>query len=429
MNTRLDARSPFSAKTAIITLGLLSAACSGDDMVVLTTSPVPSSTPASDESDSEAPDETPLYALQLTQLDPEDNYTTYILLADTVDLPSQVTLDRAREFPGYASIASVDGRLLIASATDPSVTSYTATPELDWVDGARVSFGAYGAQDAGFWNQFFLDDHTAYLTLEISSRIVWDPTSMEILELLEDTNLELVRAGLELEPTVSRQPRPPVPPVLRPFYYHDEQYFQFGAITPIAVYDPQTHEEAAVIDAPCPAVEVESRDEAGNAYFSAWTYGPELGMYGQGPALCVARISADNTVDESWNTDLRSAFDGSEVGVFRYMRDGKALVTALEPGAIQADFTGEIDEDVVNALSGDVWRLWLLDLETMDAKPVEGLDLMTRLFNWTSVDGRTFLMIPQDEWTNTKVVEIDTNGVATERFTTIGNLYDWVRVR
>jgi hypothetical protein len=57
------------------------------------------------------------------------------------------------------------------------------------------------------------------------------------------------------------------------------------------VYDPETHEEASVIDAPCPALEVESRDEAGNAYFSAWTYGPELGMYGDGPAVCVARIT------------------------------------------------------------------------------------------------------------------------------------------
>jgi hypothetical protein len=408
-------------------IALVGAACSGEDTVVIGGAPTPVAPGPNEPPGGPAP-EAPLYALHVTQLDPEDNYTTYILLSDTLDLTS-VSLDRAREFPGYASIAAVDDRLLVASFTEPSVTSYTATPALDWVDGDTVSFAAYGVRDAGFWNQFFVNDNTAYVSLDITSRVVWDPTAMEIRGLVEDSTLELMRDGLVLEPTVNRQARPPVPPILRPFYYHDSDYFMWGATTPIAVYDPQTHEEMAIVDAPCPALEVESRDEAGNTYFSAWTYGHGISLYGVGPRQCVARITPDNTLDETWNPDLRSWAEGRELAVFRYMRDNKAIATVLEPGEVQADFSGEYDPDVDDALTGDVWRLWLFDLETQTARPIDGIGAMNRTFNSVAVDGRTFIMLPYNDYGNTRVVEIDTNGVATERFNSVGTIWDWVRVR
>ncbi len=402
------------------------AGCSGNDVVTITGSgdgvmPAPEA-PATPEADS------PLYALHFTVTDTDDNYTSYIALTDSLDL-SSVSLDRAREFPGFASIATVGGRLFVASATDPRVTSYTATPDLRWIDGQSVSFASYGAADSGFWNQFFLDEHTAYVTIDVTSRIVWDPTAMEIRGLMEDTHLPLERDGLRLEPTVSRQVRPPQVPVLRPFYYRDENYIEYGARTPIAVYDPVTNAESAVIDVPCPAVEVETRDEAGNAYFSAWTYGPELGLYGIGPACCIARITPEGTVDETWNTDLKGWTGGREVGVFRYMRDGKAIGTVLQQEEIQADFSAAYDQDVADALGGDVWRLWLFDLESQSATPIQGIGLMNRGFNWATFEGRTFVMVPYQDWSRTRVYEVDLQGNATEHYDTTGSFYDWIKVR
>jgi hypothetical protein len=135
------------------------------------------------------------------------------------------------------------------------------------------------------------------------------------------------------------------------------------------------------------------------------------------------------TVDESWQLDLRSWTGGREVGVFRYMRAGKALATVLEGEQIHADFSAGYDPDVAEAQNGDVWRLWLFDLEAQTAAPLPGVGAMNRGFNWANFDGRTFVMVPYADWSRTKVYEVDTGGTATEYFDTLGSLYDWIQVR
>jgi hypothetical protein len=373
-------------------------------------------------------DESPLYALHLTTMDATETYTSYIVLTDTLDLES-VTLDQAREFAGFTDVAAIGGKLLVSSSDTPVVTSYSFTSDREWIDGASVSFADYGTQ-AGFWNQFILNENAVYTSFDVTSRVLWNPTTMEIEGVREDSALELEHEGLGLEPTVSRQVRPARSPVLRPFYYHDEDYFQFGAQTPVAVYDPDTHEEAAVLDLPCPAVEVETRDEDGYAYFSAWTYGPDLGLYGVGPVPCVARVTPDQKVDREWSTDLRSWTGGQEIGVFRYIGGGKAVATVLDHDLIEADFDGPFDVDVSEQIHGaDVWRLWLFDLAAEVAAPIEGLELMNRGFSFASFEGRTFVMLPFDDWSKSRVYEINGDGRAEARFETTASLYDWVRVR
>ena len=50
-------------------------------------------------------------------------------------------------------------------------------------------------------------------------------------------------------------------------------------------------------------------------------HGPSL--YGVAAKQCVARITPNNTVDETWKPDSRSWAEGRELAVFRYMRDNK----------------------------------------------------------------------------------------------------------
>jgi hypothetical protein len=244
---------------------------------------------------------------------------------------------------------------------------------------------------------------------------------------MEDSALQPARDGLQLDATFNRQPRALEGPILKPFYYRDDEWSLFAQTTSIAVYDPVTHEERSIIDVPCPSLEVPTQDEAGNTYFSTWTYGPTLGLYGLGPDLCVRRITPDSTLDESWAPDLRAWTGGNPVGVFKYMRDGKAIATVMHVDEVDFDFSVYDEEDALEL--DNHWRLWLFDLETETARPIEGIEGISSGFSSATFDDRTFVFVPNADWSRTSVFEIDTDGRATPRFETAGFINDWIRVR
>ncbi len=226
-----------------------------------------------------------LYALHTTVYQPDDSVLSYVALTDSLDVAGEVALSEAREFVGYSFISAIGGRLLVSSGEAPEITQFTIGADHGWSERARLSFLNLGVPSfgAGFERHWFLDEHVAYLTHEVTSRIVWDPTDMVIVGVKQDTRLQPQIDGLTLDATFNRPPLFYDGPVLKPFYYRDQDWFMFGATTPIAVYDPATHAERAVLDVPCPALEVMSQDEAGNTYFSPWTYGPALSLFGLGP--------------------------------------------------------------------------------------------------------------------------------------------------
>jgi hypothetical protein len=370
------------------------------------------------------------YALQTTVYNLDESVSSYVAITDSLAL-EDVTLDNAREFPGYAFISTIGGHLLVSAGEEPRIDRFDVSAALGWEDAGSISFANFGvgAGGAGFERQWFLDEHTAYLTLEVTRRIVWDPTDFVIDGVVDDTALPAERDGLVLDAVFNRPPEILRGPVLKPFYYRDEDWFQFGPATSIAVYDPETHAEAAILDVPCPALEVASQDEAGNTYFSPWTYGPALALFDVGPAPCVRRIGAGATLDTTWAPDLTTWTDGRHTGVFRYLADGKALGTVLHHDEVEADFTMGYDEDVANELSLH-WKLWLFDLATETARPVEGVGATGGGFQWARLDGRTFVFIPNEDWSATTVFEIDpVTAVATARFSVPGLVNNWVKVR
>jgi len=372
-----------------------------------------------------------VYALHVVVFDPEFNATSYVALTDTLDL-SQVTLDSAREFPGWITIATVGGRLLVANEADPTVTSYEITAGGEWQQNARLSFLDYGVQDAGFGRQWFVNEHKAYVELDVTKRVVWDPTDFVIRGVKENSGLELERAGLELEPGLNRQLRLRKGPLLRPFYYADKNdWLTYAPTSQIASYDPETDEESAIIDAPCPGLHLGTQDEQGRTYFGLWDALPKLALYGQGPKPCVARTRPDGSLDEAWRPDLSTWAGDRFVMVFRYVKDGIALANVLHHEELGADFSGPYDPDVGDEVeNGEHYRVWRFDLEHETAQPVEGLPKTPWGFHASDIDGHSFIFLPYDEWGRTRVFEVDLqSGVATERFDTLGWVYDWVRVR
>ncbi|HYQ14652.1 MAG TPA: hypothetical protein VEQ58_02810, partial [Polyangiaceae bacterium] len=59
----------------------------------------------------------PLYAIEslLFGMQEGDSSTSYVMLLDSLDRTEEVSLDDGREFPGYAPLDSVDGKLYAGS--------------------------------------------------------------------------------------------------------------------------------------------------------------------------------------------------------------------------------------------------------------------------------------------------------------------------
>jgi hypothetical protein len=372
-----------------------------------------------------------LYALQtlVYQLD-DDAPLSYVALTDTLDAGDVIELDDARELPGYAFISAIGGKLLVSSGEEPEIYQYEFGADRNWNELARLSFVGLGlpSYGAGLERHWFLNEHVAYLTHEVTSRVVWDPTDMLILDVKDDTNLEREADGLVLDATFNRPPLLLEGPVLKPFYYRDEDWFLFGPNTPIAVYDPETHAERAIIDVPCPALEVMSQDEDGNTYFSPWSYGPELSLFGEGPATCIRRVKRDSTLDEDWTPELSAWTGGRPVQVMRYVGGGKALATVLHVDEASVDFASGYDQELAAELDQH-WRLWELDLDAETARPVEEIGASGRGFYLSVIDGRTFVFVPNETWTVTTIFEFTGDGHARERFKVPGIVSNWVKVR
>ena len=377
------------------------------------------------------PGGTPVYAL-MTQVYRDDDRDVYVSLSNTLDL-TEVSLSEAREFGGVANLAPVGGRLLISNGEQPIITAFDITADLKWVERSTVSFAGYPLEDnANFYYQFFLDDQTAYLPVEATKRIIWDPTALEIKGLLDDTSLMPGRDGLRLEAGGNRNSARFEGPVLQALFYHDEDWIDFGKLSHVVAYDPQTHKEMKVIDLPCPGLSLATRDERGNTYYGTWGYVPAQALYKKAPAPCVARIKPDLTVDTAFTTDLTHLTGGRIQNNFRYIGGGRAIANVLHHEALGVDFNAAYDPEVEDAIgkSGPHWKLWMFDLENNRANVVEGIDVaLGSGAQFAVLEGRTFVFLPFDEWARTKVYEIDAAGRATARFEVTGDVFKWVRVR
>lgn len=371
-----------------------------------------------------------VYALHTGVTQPDDSNIGYVALMSSLDLSGKLSLKGAHEFPGYSFITAVNGKLLVSEGGAPTVIQVDISDDLDWKETAKLSFANYGSwpYGASFERHWFLNEHVAYLTLDVTSRVVWDPTDFVVLDVKHDTQLESERDGFVLDAAFNRPPRMVEGPVVKSFYYRDEDWFHFGPETPVAVYDQKTHEEEFIVDVPCPGLEVSSQDEDGNTYLSPWTYGPTLGLFGEGAETCIRRLNNKGRLDKDWTPDLREWTEGRPVQVLRYLSDGKALGTVLHLDEVEGDFNSGYDEELAAELDSH-WRLWLFDLKQERAQPIRGIGATSPGFSMDIVDGRTFVFVPNDDWSETTVYELDLEGEATKHFSVDGVVSRWVRVR
>ncbi len=373
-----------------------------------------------------------VYALS-TLVWSDTDTTGYVVLSDTLDL-GDVSLSQAREFAGYTTLAVADGHLLVTNAETPVIHRFAVTDALTWEDRGQLSLINEGVTDSGFYRQYMQRDRMAYAELDAAQRTLWDPVGFELAGTETDTRLPLERDGLELFANFNRTYFVFDGPVLRPFSYHDQDWFKWADDSLIVVYDPDLHAEEAVIEVPCPGLDTLTKDESGNLYLSNWEYSALNVLVGSGAAPCVARITPESTLDLGWAPALTSWTEGRHLMNFRYLRDGKAIAAVLhhERFGENFDFQSELSgQDAFWEAYGLYYRLWMFDLDAGSAEPVRGLpdEDLPPSYSHAEIDGRFFLMREASDFSHTTVYELDLAGEATRRFEVPGSSYQWIKLR
>jgi len=373
----------------------------------------------------------PLYAMMIQVYSTEDR-TVYVHLSNTLDIGANIDLAKTREFPSVANFAGIAGRILVSSGVEPSITEYDIGADLSWKAGRTVNFSNYPHEDnANFYAQFILDDNTAYLPFDVTSRILWNPTTMSITKVLEDTQLPAMKSGLKAGAGGNRIGIRYKGPVQQAFFYTDENDFAFDQESVVAIYDPQTHAEKSLVTLPCPGLSIPSQDEEGYTYYGTWSF-QERALFNEGPKPCYARLKPDLTVDTAWTTDLRDLTGGLYSNNLRYIGNGRAVANVLDHTKLGLDFTNGYKAEVAEKFNayGPHWSVWLFDLKKREGKRIEGIDVATGSGSqFAVIDGRTFLFVPYQEWGRTKIYEILADGSAKLHSDTAGDVFKWVKIR
>jgi hypothetical protein len=168
-------------------------------------------------------------------------------------------------------------------------------------------------------------------------------------------------------------------------------------------------------------------DDEGYVYFSNWGYSvPQTLLRGKKPACAVRIAPGEDELDDSWSFDFAKVTGGHEGAALRYLGDGKALFVSYDEtrldGKTQEEYPGEL-ADLSN------WQFWTVDLKTLDAAPVQGLDWTSGGYYMSRVGGRTFLLAPSNDYSTTSFYEVQTDGTAKLRFVGEGWSQDLVQVR
>jgi hypothetical protein len=112
--------------------------------------------------------------------------------------------------------------------------------------------------------------------------------------------------------------------------------------------------------------------------------------------------------------------------MLRYLGQGQALLDVFHAERVEGGIKPDTDaQELVNLPN---WRLWKIDLEKKTGGPIESLDYKAGGFTDVAVDGRNFLMVPNDDYSETTAYEIK-GDEAVKGFKIRGSSYDMRRVR
>jgi hypothetical protein len=354
-----------------------------------------------------------------------DTTTSYIPVVSSLDV-EEISLKNAKELDGRGTIAQVGEWLFVATSTAPVVTRYTIGDDGSLTEDGRLNFSNHGVPEffaINAWGAVFVNEEKAYIfNGSDGSHVIWNPTTMKITGEIEGPGI--VEEGYDMESVaVVRGNR-----MYRIFTFLNYETWEFLQEPQyLAVYDVETDELLSMSEETrcaqlyaLPAV-----DENDDIYFSGHVWTPGLALTSDYPKSCSLRVKAgEDELDADWQLDFADITDGREAATMRYLGDGKALLDVFHDERVEITD----DSDPEELVSTSDWRLWLIDLEAKTGEPVEGIGFKGAGLTDIKVGDRTFLMLPNADWSETTAWEL-VDGEAVEGFKIQGNSYQTLQLR
>ncbi|HVK78780.1 MAG TPA: hypothetical protein VM734_36015 [Kofleriaceae bacterium] len=365
----------------------------------------------------------PRYAVQ-SMIFGDQGTWSYVSLLPSLETQAEVKLTAAREFPGYAPADAWGGAIIVGSGEAPTLTRYAVDDAGTWVDEGTVSFANFTTMPLD--GSVYVTPIKAYVPIDTTNHVVWDPETVTIGAAIgAPAQIPLTRDGLTAWRGYGHEVRDGK--VFQPYYFADASFQAYSGTSQVAVIDATTDTVSAVIDVPCPHLHITSQDDDGNIYLSNGQGSIAAAVLGADqPKNCFARIKAgETTLDPSFTTRFRDLTDGREGSNLFYVGDGVALINVYH--AERDDLGPDTPYETVDYSSS--YHLWTLDLATMQARPVDGLDYGGGQFVAFRIDGRMFVAIPAADYSRTAVYEVLASGAAEKRFDTEGWTFKIFRVR
>jgi hypothetical protein len=358
-----------------------------------------------DDGGAGAPAEGALFAVP-TQVYSADfaTSTSYISLVPSLDV-ARIELDDAREVDGRGTVAKLGQYFYIASSSKPVVERFSLAADGSLKPAGSLNFSNYGVPEyftIDAWGGVLVDAEKAYVFNGTDgSHVAWNPATMEITGSIDGPGL--VQEGYNLESiAVVRGKR-----MYRIFTFLNYDTWEFMADKQyLAVYDLEKDELLSVTEEDrCP--QLYNRpfvDEKSDIYFSGWVWTPGLALTGDYPASCALRIKdGEDSFDPDWQLNFAEEVTGGrEAGVMRYLGNGQALLDVFHDERVTID--AETDpQELMNTAN---WRTWTFDLETKEGGPIEAFDFKAGGYSDVRVDGRNFLMVPNEDYSETTSYEM-----------------------
>jgi len=341
----------------------------------------------------------------VTSPDGQDGYVTIL---DSLAQRPKVGLSNAREFSGPSDIWVYEGAVYISGGETPTVTKFTLTNEGQLVDPKVLNFSGRGLTDAAFWNNTFISPTKAYMLNGLAQYIVWNPTTMEItntvdLPKIENRNGLIPRPGSADRAVIVHNGR-----LYQPVAWYDEQYAHRTDDSQVAVFDVNADKFVQMIDAPCPGLDVGTKDDSGHIYFSPWTGGAGTALVLHTAPTCVVDLdTATSTATVAFKfADVAGGREGSD---FHYVGKGKFVFTAFHHERV----------DVANAkepfgiIGGLNWRIWNYDPQTKQATEMQSVDWNSGAAYWFKIDDVDHALVPGTGYTSSTVYHLGTPGADT----------------
>lgn len=354
-----------------------------------------------------------------------DTTTSYVPVVPSLDV-EEISLKNAKELEGRGTVAKVGEWLFVATSTAPVVTRYKVGKDGTLTEDGSINFSNYGVPEffaINAWGAVFVNEEKAYIfNGGDGSHVIWNPTTMKITGSIDGP--DIVREGYAMESVaVVRGNR-----MYRLFTFLNYETWEFLP-TPqyLAVYDVES-DELLSLEEESRCVQLyalPSSDENDDIYFSGHVWTPGLALTSDYPKSCSLRVKAgEDAFDADWQLSFADVTEGREGATLRYIGDGKALLDVFHHERAEIDD----DTDAQELVSTANWRLWLIDLEEKTGAPLEGIDFKGAGLTDIQVGDRTFLMLPNADWSETTAWEL-VDGEAVKRFKVQGNSYQVLQVR